>query len=492
MAKGDYRGQWSRRSQDLGKNKPKERYDYSAFKSTGSSNRYYSFTIKEHYDEAASGKKFSTMNSFLVETISKQKEREAKILAGTEYKGPNGMKEFIKAYTSGDGSGISASSNAAAGIGHLMVDWVLEQDRADWSKRQKMSGRKLKVVQSLLNKELSLLVDGFDDNFKKVFVDDVEKGRVPNIQKTKNGAFKIDSNSFSLSSYGDKGYATKTDLKKKVNSTLNHVRGDIAEYAFANSLAKASKYLAKNIKVTGKETRSGGQQVKADISSQVQSGDETLVVNLSSKAYQIKNPKSQVPVTIHDSSLQGIGEYMKNYKGFSNADADNFIFNFINIYNFVASGGVDSSRKKTVSYSTADFPQYQQIMTAVTNAAAMWFGTAILGKKGAKIFQGKGGTLSHVDFLVISGTIMPMSEVLEYIRDNANSIEIQFPSRRSMDALSVYDRKIAAGLTKGYSNRGAYSYPESILKVGRQYGRAAATASATVKFMYIANHFTRG
>ena len=57
--------------------------------------------------------------------------------------------------------------------------------------------------------------------------------------------------------------------------------------------------------------------------------------------------------------------------------------------------------------------------------------------------------MSHVDFLVVSGTIMPMSEVLEYIRDNANSIEIQFPSRRSMDALSVYNRKNCCGVDRG-------------------------------------------
>lgn len=489
-----YGGHYQRQVQDLHKNKPKKKYDYSTFKSGGASSRYYSFTIKEHYDEVAGDKNFSLMEGFLKTSIAKQKEREAKILAGSGYTGPNALRDFINAYTENVGGELTGSSNIAEAVGHLMIDWVLEQEDIDWQRRQKMSNVKLIRVQSKIGKELNGIVSEFDDNFKKIFIDRVAEGKVPNVELTKRGALKIGDKGYRVADYGNKGYGTKTDLKKLVNGVLNGVRGEITEYALVNGLNKAANYMLKNVDVTGGRTRKSGQKVKADLSGELTHKEEVITVGVSSKAYQIKNPDSPVPLSMHDTSLEAMAKYMGNYQGFSSKDMDNFIFNFVNIYNFVSSGGMNEDRSTTRDYSVDYFgSNYLNILTAVTNAAAMWFGTAILGKPGAELFKGDSGHLAQVDFLVVTGVVIPISQVLEHIRDNAHSIEIQFPERRSMDAEEVYRKKLAEVSRVGDSGVGKpFNYPPSILKVGRTYGRAAAGARALVKFNYVANSFIRG
>lgn len=485
-------GIYGNSAKDFGSSRVKKtEYDFSSIKTDTDSKRYYGFTIKEHYEQNARKTKVKNMSDFMALSIKQQKAREDRLLSEFGFQGnyEKKIKDFVTALTQID-------ANAVQAIYDIDLNQLFQD--VGYKARNKISGEQLDAILNKIGKDLTWFID---DKNLKTFKDinmAVDDGRINNsaIAQAIKKLAMIPSGPNFIPQY-------KTKLSKELRPIITEAKkglGEIAGEKILNYLLedfKSKKKLNINFSgdkaiITGDFLTADGKQVKRDIS--------LGSIGVQAKNYTIKDEAKSVPVSLHGGSISSIGEYLGNYKLFSADDIDNFIFNFVNIYNFSTSGGVNKDRDGTTTYAASSFDAYNEILSCIRQAAAIWFGTTLgLNNKGKKLFNSSTDSLTNVDFLFVGGkAIIPISAVLEYIQENVNSIDVHFKKVYTTDALKVYNTKIEA-LQKdrennpnwGKTSGEHFNYPESIRRVGNKYGQKPAFVKADIKFMLILKDFKK-
>lgn len=218
----------------------------------------------------------------------------------------------------------------------------------------------------------------------------------------------------------------------------------------------------------------GKKKEKTDVSWVV---NKRVQVNLSVKNYRPpKDTQKFMDISVHDG--QKLSEFIKSIAkingGGKTAVINYFTYNLVNILAFTRSGGVQPGNVNRVDkHSESEFSEYQDFINIIKKTAAYWLGFKTMDKSNRQSF-------TQVNFLVINGTIIPMSEILKNLKDElltgASKMRSSLTNVPQFGPTVLWEDKyqVIQTLSDDYYSQGKRNYPAPLIQVGASVGQMIA------------------
>lgn len=215
---------------------------------------------------------------------------------------------------------------------------------------------------------------------------------------------------------------------------------------------------------------------------------DNITINLSVKNYRtIENTNQYLSLNIHQG--QNLQDFIKSIAKAGNiskkSTIDYFIYNLVNILAFTRAGGVDVNDTRRVDKrSEEEFSTYSEYMHIIRKTAMYWIGYDYLNDS---------DLVDKINFMVINGTIIPVSEILTSLKreliDSTAKIHSHFSGVPGFGPTVLWQEKaqIIQTLPPMYSGE-KRNYPGELIQLGSTIGQAiAAQTRVNIKLSIAVN-----